>query len=496
MCEHIYLKWTTTFKLLGIFFDVDLTNIPKINYDKKLVKIKNIINHWKKRHTTPLGRISIIKSLLISQLNHLFISLPMPSINHLKNLIKEILFHFLWNSKVDRIKRKQITQNYEKGGLKMIDIDNYIKGLKCSWIKRLMNGNNPKWKQLLGYQTNIDKILFQGSAYRSVLLRDIRNPFWRDTLNAYQTLHNKIEIETWNEFINQPIWFNTRVKIDNKTIFYEHWYKRNINYISDIINEEGAFYSLFEIQSKYKIKTNFLVYASLKSSIMSAINKMQVNPEKNNIKPHIPTHLRPFFISKKGTKPIYNILCLEHTIPFGQLKWGTKFAITEDQWEKLYELPFKCTKSSKLLWLQYRINQYILTTNVTLFKYGNIDTKLCSFCTLEDETILHILWSCPKVQDLLSSFKNHCENNDLHFTMDGGSFILGHMLQLPNEHNFVFMCIKLYIYRKRCLKETLQLQGLLSDIKTQLITLKYIYTKKGQINNYTQRWRKWLFLIR
>ena len=60
-----------------------------------------------------------------------------------------ILFHFLWNSKADRIKRKQITQNYEKGGLKMIDIDNYIKGLKCSWIKRLMNGNNPKWKQLL-----------------------------------------------------------------------------------------------------------------------------------------------------------------------------------------------------------------------------------------------------------------------------------------------------------------------------------------------------------
>ena len=63
------------------------------------------------------------------------------------------------------------------------------------------------------------------------------------------------------------------------------------------------------------------------------------------------------------------------------------------------------------------------------------------------------------------------------------------MLQLPNENKFVFMYIKLFIYRKRCLQETLHL----SDIKTQLITLKYIYTKKGHINNYTQRWRKWLF---
>ena len=27
------------------------------------------------------------------------------------------------------------------------------------------------------------------------------------------------------------------------------------------------------------------------------------------------------------------------------------------------------------------------------------------------------------------------ENNDLHFTMDGGSFIQRYMLKLPNEHN-------------------------------------------------------------
>lgn len=35
MCKNINLQWTTTFKLLGIYFDVDLTNILKMNYDKK-----------------------------------------------------------------------------------------------------------------------------------------------------------------------------------------------------------------------------------------------------------------------------------------------------------------------------------------------------------------------------------------------------------------------------------------------------------------------------
>lgn len=115
MCKNINLQWTTTFKLLGIYFDVDLTNILKMNYDKKLVKIKNTIKYWEKRIITPLGKNTLIKYLLISQLNHLFISLPTPSSNFLKQL-KEILFNFLWNSKVDKIKRKQITQDYEMGG--------------------------------------------------------------------------------------------------------------------------------------------------------------------------------------------------------------------------------------------------------------------------------------------------------------------------------------------------------------------------------------------
>lgn len=40
-CENMNLKWTTSFKLIGIIFDVYLTNIPKLNSGiKKLVKIE------------------------------------------------------------------------------------------------------------------------------------------------------------------------------------------------------------------------------------------------------------------------------------------------------------------------------------------------------------------------------------------------------------------------------------------------------------------------
>ena len=67
LCNELNLIWTNTFTLLGIHFDVDLSRINFLNYDKKLVKIKSIIKQWSKRSLTPLGRLSIIKTLLISQ---------------------------------------------------------------------------------------------------------------------------------------------------------------------------------------------------------------------------------------------------------------------------------------------------------------------------------------------------------------------------------------------------------------------------------------------
>ena len=36
-------QWTVQFKILDVYLDVVLTKGPELNYDKKLVKIKNII---------------------------------------------------------------------------------------------------------------------------------------------------------------------------------------------------------------------------------------------------------------------------------------------------------------------------------------------------------------------------------------------------------------------------------------------------------------------
>ena len=71
-----------------------------LNFTDKISNIKTKINYWNRRSLTPItGKITVIKSILISSLNHLFISLPNPNEKLLKDL-NEIFYSFIWTGTI------------------------------------------------------------------------------------------------------------------------------------------------------------------------------------------------------------------------------------------------------------------------------------------------------------------------------------------------------------------------------------------------------------
>ena len=48
-----------------------------------------------------------------------------------------MLMDFLWEGP-PKIKQNVLVKEYSEGGLKMINIDAFIKGLKATWIRRLI----------------------------------------------------------------------------------------------------------------------------------------------------------------------------------------------------------------------------------------------------------------------------------------------------------------------------------------------------------------------
>ena len=98
--------------------------------------------------------------LIVPKFNHLFISIPNPRNPFLKDL-NSTLYKFIWDGKPDEICRIQITREYSQGGLKMLNLDYFIKALKITWLLRLQKHQQACWIPLVPFnETELDKIFF------------------------------------------------------------------------------------------------------------------------------------------------------------------------------------------------------------------------------------------------------------------------------------------------------------------------------------------------
>ena len=180
--------------------------------------MKNLIQIWKRRYLTPLGKITVIKSILISLLTHLFISLPNPTSSIIKQL-KTMLLDFLWEGP-PKIKQNVLVKDYSEGGLKMITIDAFIKGLKATWIRRLIISNS-KWQYIIKSNLNIKDLINFGKSYSESLIKQINNLFWSDVVKSYSSVIQLKEKNTSEYFLSSPIFHNPEILIGKKTIFYQ-----------------------------------------------------------------------------------------------------------------------------------------------------------------------------------------------------------------------------------------------------------------------------------
>ena len=186
-----------------------------------------------KRVITPLGRIAIIKSLLISKLNYLFFTLPNPPGVFLKYL-NQILFKCVWSNKPDRIKRSVACRPVSEGGRGMVDIYAYVKALKLMWIRKTIDPMQIfKWKNLLfSVYPDCNNIANLGNSYPVILMKRVKNSFWKDCLDVFRSFVHNIHSSSFDEFLTEPIFYNPSILIDKKPFYNSKWYQKGISQIT------------------------------------------------------------------------------------------------------------------------------------------------------------------------------------------------------------------------------------------------------------------------
>ena len=206
---------------------------------------------------------AIIKTFVISKFNHLFISLPSPAPTTIKE-ISNILYKFLWGSKTDKIARKQIYKEHIEGGLKMIDLQNFILAIKSTWIRRLLVDQNAPWVHLAAYILGpLNYITNFGPYWYNTLPLKVKNPFWLDVLKAWKNI-TETEFEKHTlDILYTPLWFNN--KIGQPALYYPKWYQKGILFVGDLLDTKGSFCTFNELKKNFKLDSvNILEYYTIK----------------------------------------------------------------------------------------------------------------------------------------------------------------------------------------------------------------------------------------
>ena len=99
--------------------------------------MKNYIQIWKSIDLTLKGKILIIKTFLLSQINYELEMNPIPK--HIIKEIDKILWNFLWDGKQQLVNKQTMCLDVENGGITMINLNSFIQGKHIKFIHKIVN---------------------------------------------------------------------------------------------------------------------------------------------------------------------------------------------------------------------------------------------------------------------------------------------------------------------------------------------------------------------
>lgn len=491
LCESYNLCWVfDEFTVLGIIFPKDLVDIVNRNYLPKLEEIKRLLSNWSKRILTPIGRITVIKSLAMSKINHLVLALPSPSDNIMKEL-QNMFYKYLWSNGPDRIKRKVITQSVDNGGLRMIDVEKFICALKVTWIRRVINDCS-KYINILDTSFPFIKEYVQfGNNFIVTKLPRIYNTFWKDVFQSYGTFLKQIQPTSWSEFLQCPLWFNDNLKVGGKPVYFKQWYEKGICFVNDLVDNSGNLKTWRQVQNEFYIRTNFLQYESILNCVRAYQRKLNIKKMITNlIQPLVPFPLAIVLKSKKGCRLIYDQLIYIHCQPKVVQKWSNEILISENlKWESIFNLPFGLTKDTQVRWFQFRINHRILGTNCLLYRMKKANMEHCTFCNEEMETIKHLFWECIYTVNFWNDFKSFIKDKNVNINTDWSiTDVLFGNPEYKDPLNLILIKAKQFIFNMKMKKVLPMMDNFKPVLLSFYRTEKYIAKCAFNFTSFEEKW--------
>ena len=445
-----------TINILGIHYSYDKKTQETRNYLGIIKDIEKLLKLWKMRSLTLIGRIAVFKSLILSKIVYLTFLTDVPeSVNE---ILRKLQYDFLWEGKRAKIKQSTLIGSYENGGLKSVDINSKIEALQLSWLKRLYDQNEHQWKQIPKYF--IKKYYFSEDIFYPNLNVDIISDmpaFYQNIIIKWSKIARS-EPVTASTIYTQKIWFNFYLKIEDKSYLSKIFDKAGIKFVKDVFAENGRLLKWNEFHQKYNLSsTHFFKWRQIVESIPKHWKHLIIQDQgksRNNgiLHQHLLDLTRQLCMDRMTSSQIYTILIRTVFVkPASEQTIQIKLNMDNIDWNNVYEIGGKTTIDTYGRMFNFKLNHNMLLLNKALFIRGLTDSKICPFCNIEEETIIHLFANCPITVNLWGDLQVYYENILYLPNLTPQSAFLGFWKLNENSKiiNHILLIFKITIYRSR-----------------------------------------------
>ena len=368
-------------------FSLNTKSLYELNFIPKLNHIQQILNCWRSRNLSLIGKITVIKSLLLPQLLYLFSVLCISFPKLFFKRLNTIFFKFIWSGGNDRVKRAYLCNDYLNGGLRMVDVVAFSHAQKLVWTKHLLDPNYSSiWKHLentvcIKFNDNDSQLLWKTSAPECVL-NSLNNCQLAKTIRIWYLYRDKIKMNLGhnNYFLQDPIWYNKNVRLKTKRYFYyPDWHNCGISTLGDLYRGHNFVKTFEDLVLEYDISIkDRRKYNSLMNGILLDWFDYPLQVQESIFDEVVET----LFGNVKVTKSSYNLFKSQEIPVNAENFWIEALDIDDDDdndWAGIHSNNFNCTIETQIRTFYLKIFHRAICTNKFLHKIGRSDSPLCYF---------------------------------------------------------------------------------------------------------------------
>ena len=192
---------------------------------------------------------------------------------------------------------------------------------------------------------------------------------------------------------------------------------------------------------------------------------------------------------KKVTKILYKKCVENKTIEVKHKeKWENLFN-KQLNWKEIYKMPYIATIDTSIQAFQFKLINRIIPTNKYLFNCKLTNSSLCDVCSSDVETIVHLFWECPVVQDLWSNLKTFLQSKGITIELNLPTVILGVNTKTNySSNNFLILLMKYFIYCCKYKKVVPNFNAFKTYLNARINIEREIAIRKNKLNIHLMKW--------